>query len=139
MAVAFDSKCISPTFVAKWFRHRIFPVFRCPPTKSTRGDCLGRQVYSWWRQTLNRFKIFTRKELEVLSSDWWNIYLGELILWHGTSRLCPNNSWLRSTIPHGAIPMLTTRPDLCCPSTSSASPTCFVTPDVRHGERRLKN
>lgn len=55
-------------------------------------------------------------------------YLGELMLWHGTSLLCPKSSWLRSTIPHGAIPILTTLPVLCWPSKSSASPTCFVTP-----------
>lgn len=42
--------------------------------------------------------------------------------------MCPSSSWFRSTIPHGAIPMLTTRPDRCCPSSSRASPTCFVTP-----------
>lgn len=59
-----------------------------------------------------------------------HIYLGELILWQGTSRLCPNNSWFRSTIPHGAIPILTTRPVRCCPSNKSASPTCFVTPEI---------
>lgn len=53
------------------------------------------------------------------------------MLWQGTSRLCPNNSWLRSTIPHGAIPILTTRPVRCCPSSKSASPTCFVTPETK--------
>lgn len=57
------------------------------------------------------------------------IYRGELMLWHGTSRLWPNNSWFRSTIPHGAIPILTTRPVRCCPSNNNASPTCFVTPE----------
>lgn len=61
-------------------------------------------------------------------SDMQITNLGELMLWHGTSRLWPNNSWLRSTIPHGAIPILTTRPVRCWPSNKSASPTCFVTP-----------
>lgn len=64
-------------------------------------------------------------------------YLGELMLWHGTSRLWPSSSWLRSTIPHGAIPMLTTRPVFCWPSSKSASPTCFVTP-VRNTKRIIK-
>lgn len=75
----------------------------------------------------------------VLYIVWVYIYLGELILWHGTSRLCPNNSWLRSTIPHGAIPILTTRPVLCCPSSSKASPTCFVTPTGAEGMRKKGN
>lgn len=63
-------------------------------------------------------------------------YLGELILWQGTSRLCPNSSWFRSTIPHGAIPMLTTRPVRCCPSSSNASPTCFVTPEKYNSQKQ---
>lgn len=62
-------------------------------------------------------------------------YRGELILWHGTSRLCPSSSWFRSTMPHGAMPILTTRPERCWPSRRSASPTCFVTPAWVHIQR----
>lgn len=72
-------------------------------------------------------RVFTNNPTE--NDTTWIFYLGDDILWQGTSRLCPNSSWFRSTIPHGAIPMLTTRPVRCCPSSSNASPTCFVTPE----------
>lgn len=39
------------------------------------------------------------------------------------------SSWFFSSIPQGAIPMLTTLPCLCERSNISASPTCFVIPE----------
>lgn len=56
------------------------------------------------------------------------LYLGEDMEWYGTSRLCPQSSWLFSTMPQGAMPMLITRPLRWERSNSSASPTCLVTP-----------
>lgn len=82
--------------------------------------------------------------LSLCCTENWigSIYRGELMLWHGTSRLWPNSSWFRSTIPHGAIPILTTRPVRCCPSNNNASPTCFVTPvkyTHKHASKLIKN
>lgn len=64
-------------------------------------------------------------------------HLGELMLWQGTSRLWPRSSWLRSTMPQGAMPILTTRPVRCCPSKSSASPTCLVTPESSQKKTKI--
>lgn len=44
------------------------------------------------------------------------------------SLLRPTSSWLFSTIPHGAIPIVTIRLFLWERSSSNASPTCLVTP-----------
>lgn len=115
------------------------PYFPCVPLSTSKKyacrlfstanfdlDCVHRND-EWIRSNIT-----SEKYQVTLSFYWWWMmmmdYRGELILWHGTSRLCPNSSWFRSTMPHGAIPMLTTRPERCCPSRRSASPTCFVTP-----------
>lgn len=123
------------------FRRRMIsaPYFPCVPLSTSKK-------YAWRLLRTASLLLLKMKHLIGLESLFRksfkyvcrNIYLGELMLWHGTSRLCPSNSWFRSTIPHGAIPMLTSRPDRCWPSMSKASPTCFVTPDVEHGTTRLK-
>lgn len=126
------------------FRRKMIsaPYFPCVPLSTSKKYAwrlfrTASLLLSKLKHFIGLKSFFFRQKIKTKSC--WNIYLGELMLWHGTSRLCPNSSWFRSTIPQGAIPMLTNRPDLCWPSTSSASPTCFVTPDVWHGTWRLKN
>lgn len=126
------------------FRLRIIsaPYFPCVPLSTSRK-------YAWRLFNTANFDLFL-EELDFWMFDIFfkeiRIYLGELILWHGTSRLCPSNSWFFSTIPQGAIPILTTRPERCCPSIDKASPTCFVTPictdevwNVQKNERKRKS
>lgn len=123
MAVTSDLICISPTFALELSQHHICLVSHYRQVKSMRADYWVRPISIWKEEIFSLQVRFCHFKVQKQ-----NVYLGELILWHGTSRLCPNNSWFFSTIPQGAIPMLTTRPERCCPSIDKASPTCFVTP-----------
>lgn len=154
---------ISPVCAAGSIRRHTWPGCHCRPAESTHADCSARPTWIWKERkgdcndcnrlvdlialgmaTANTHAFLKQAQAHLTCFPDWvhkicisftsSTHLGELMLWQGTSRLWPSSSWLRSTMPQGAMPMLTTRPVRCWPSRSRASPTCLVTPVCREAE-----